>query len=208
MINVQMHRLEECLNRPLPGQTAQLIMAPSIRPSGMQGFDGSNPRSSGVMILLFPGNEGLSTVFILRTDGGPHGGQISFPGGKQERADPDLTYTALRETHEEVGVNPKDIRVIGKLTPLYVPHSNYMILPVVGYVETLPDFVLDKKEVAGVIISPLASLFHPGTKKTMIFNRAGLEITAPYYDVSGHRVWGATAMIMSEFEGIFTSCTS
>ncbi len=208
MIKIQMHRLEECLSSQLPGQPAQLMMAPSIRPSGLEGFDGSNPRSSGVMILLFPGDEGLSTVFILRTDGGPHGGQISFPGGKQERADPDLSYTALRETHEEVGVNPDHIRVIGKLTPLYVPHSNYMILPVVGFVDTLPEFVPDKKEVAGVIISSLASLFHPGSKKTMILNRAGLEITAPYYDVSGHRVWGATAMIMSEFERIFTSCTS
>ncbi len=208
MISEQILHLGECLKKELPGRPAQELMAPSVRPPGMDRFDGSNPRSSGVMILLFPGVVGISTVFILRTLGGPHGGQISLPGGKQEPEETDLTDTAIRETHEEVGVNPELIGVIGRLTPLYVPHSNFIIQPVVGYLKSKPEFILDQKEVAGVIVVELQQLFHPENRKTMILSRSGLDITAPYYDVSGHRIWGATAMIMSEFERIFISCIS
>jgi 8-oxo-dGTP pyrophosphatase MutT (NUDIX family) len=208
MIREQMNRLGECLKQDLPGEPAQLLMAPSVRPPGIPGFDGSNPRSSGVMILLFPGNEGLSTVFILRTPGGPHGSQISLPGGKQEPSDHDLADTALRETFEEIGVDPMDINQIGRLTPLYVPHSNYVIQPVIGYCSYQPAFIPDQKEVAGVIIAPLKQLFYPDNRKTMLLHRAGADIVAPYYDMDGHRIWGATAMIMSEFERIFTSCIS
>ncbi len=206
MINNQMLHLGECLRKELPGRPAQEIMAPSIRPPGMDQFDGSNPTSSGVMILLFPGNKGLSTVFIHRTAGGPHGGQISLPGGKQEKSDLDLADTAKRETFEEVGVDPDLIKVIGKLTPLYVPHSNFIIQPLIGYVELQPDFICDQKEVAGVIVAPLKHLFNPENRKTMILKRSDIEIIAPYYDAEGERIWGATAMIMSEFEWIFTSC--
>jgi 8-oxo-dGTP pyrophosphatase MutT (NUDIX family) len=208
MINSLMDHLSQCLKKELPGQSAQELMAPSVRPPGMDQFDGSNPRSSGVMILLFPAADGLSIVFIHRTPGGPHGGQISLPGGKAEKSDPDLFYTAKRETFEEVGVNPELIKVVGKLTPLYVPHSNYIIQPVIGYVESQPEFICDEKEVNGVIITPLKNLFNPENRKTMVLKRSDMEITAPYYDASGYQIWGATAMIMSEFEQIFTSCIS
>ena len=203
-----MVQLGECLKQELPGQVAQALMAPSVRPPGMAQFDGTNPRSSGVMILLFPTESGISTVFILRTPGGVHGGQISLPGGKQENSDPDLTFTARRETFEEIGVDPGMIRNIGLLTPLYVPHSNFIIQPVIGFVGFQPAFVPDHKEVADVIVTTLKQLFDPENRKTMILHRAGAEIVAPYYDASGHRIWGATAMIMSEFERIFTSCIS
>lgn len=208
MTNRQISQLGECLKKDLPGQEAQKLMAPSIRPPGLSGFDGSNPRSSGVMILLFPGQDGVSTVFIRRTEGGPHGGQISLPGGKQENSDADLSHTARRETFEEIGVNPELIAEIGKLTPLYVPHSNFIIQPVIGYVGFQPEFIPDQKEVAGVIEISIHELFHPENKKTMILHRMGAEIVAPYYEARGHRIWGATAMIISEFERVFISCIS
>jgi 8-oxo-dGTP pyrophosphatase MutT (NUDIX family) len=208
MINSQMHQLQECLKRDLPGRQAQELMAPSIRPPGLAQFNGSNPRSSGVMILLFPSGQGVCTVFIVRTPGGPHGGQISLPGGKQEISDSDLSDTARRETFEEIGVGSDSIAEIGKLTPLYVPHSNFIIQPVIGWVAFYPVFTLDEQEVASVIVTPLKQLFDPVNRKTMILNRAGAEIMAPYYEASGHRIWGATAMIISEFENIFTSCIS
>ena len=208
MIDNQINRLRECLKKELPGRTAQELMAPSIRPPGLAQFDGTNPRSSGVMILLFPSGNGISTVFILRTPGGPHGGQISLPGGKQEDSDADLTETAKRETSEEIGVAPELISEIGSLTPLYVPHSNFVIQPVIGFTLLYPEFVPDTKEVAGVIEISLKDLFDPANRKTMILHRSGAEITAPYYEAGGHRIWGATAMIMSEFEWIFTSCIS
>lgn len=208
MIKNQMEQLADCLKKELPGQPAQALMAPSIRPPGLANFDGSNPRSSGVMILLFPADEGISTVFILRTQGGPHGGQISLPGGKQENSDANLTETARRETFEEIGVEPASIKDIGILTPLYVPHSNFIIQPAIGYIGFYPDFIPDHKEVAGVIVTPLKELFSPDNRRSMILNRAGPEITAPYYEASGHRIWGATAMIISEFERVFISCIS
>lgn len=206
MISKKILQLQEYLKKELPGFPVQELMAPSIRPPGMAQFDGTNPRSSGVMILLFPADQEISMVFIIRTPGGPHGGQISLPGGKQEKSDTNLTETAMRETFEEIGVDPALIKKIGILTPLYVPHSNFIIQPVVGYVGFHPVFVPDQKEVAGVIVTPLKQLFHPVNRRTMMLYRSGAEIAAPYYEASGHRIWGATAMIMSEFERIFTSC--
>ena len=200
--------IEKALQNGLPGAAAQALMAPSLRPPGKMDFDTSNPRSSGVMILLFPTEEGISTAFIHRTHWGPHGGQISLPGGKKEPADADLVATAYRESEEEIGIRPDRVRTIGLLTPLYVPYSNYHIQPVVACTGTQPSFVPDKKEVESILIAPLDKLFHPDNRKTMILKRLGLEITAPYYDADGHNVWGATAMIMSEFEVVLTSCIS
>ncbi len=208
MIKSQLLQLQDCLRNELPGAPAQELMAPSVRPPGLAQYDGTNPRSSGVMILLFPSGAGISTVFIVRTPGGPHGGQISLPGGKQEITDADLFQTAMRETHEEIGVDSSLITVIGSLTPLYVPHSNFHIQPVIGFVMELPELKLDTNEVAGVIIAPLKDLFDPANRRTMVLHRSGAEIVAPYYEASGYRIWGATAMIMSEFERIFTSCIS
>ena len=208
MISSEMHRLRDCFKKELPGSRAQGLMAPSIRPPGLAQYDGSNPRSSGVMILLFPSEQGISTVFIVRTPGGPHGGQISLPGGKQEKTDADLRETARRETFEEIGVHPELITEIGQLTPLYVPHSNFIIQPVVGFTGHYPDFVPDAKEVESVLVTPLHELFNQENHKSMTFHRAGVEILAPYYEIGGHRIWGATAMIISEFEQIFISCIS
>jgi 8-oxo-dGTP pyrophosphatase MutT (NUDIX family) len=201
-------QIGKALQNGLPGAEAQALMAPSLRPPERLDFDTSNPRSSGVMILLFPSNEGISTVFIHRTHWGPHGGQISFPGGKQEPADSDLVVTACRESEEEIGISPNRIRVIGLLTPLYVPYSNYHIQPVVASTGPNPLFIPDNKEVESILIVPLNKLFHPVNRKSMVLTRPGLEITAPYYDADGYRVWGATAMIMSEFEVVLTSCIS
>jgi 8-oxo-dGTP pyrophosphatase MutT (NUDIX family) len=208
MIDSRINRLRDCLSGILPGRKAQELMAPSVRPAGEARYDGSDPMESGVMILLFPSPEGLSTVFIHRTPGGPHGGQISLPGGRSEKSDLNLVETAIRETHEEIGVDPSGIVALGCLTPLYVPHSNYVIQPVAGYLRYEPVFNPDGNEVEEVIPVSLDRLFDPGNHKTMILRREGFEIAAPYYEACGYRIWGATAMIMSEFERIFTSCIS
>lgn len=208
MINFLIARLGDCLSKDLPGARAQNLMAPSVRPPGLDKFDGTNPLSSGVMILLFPADEGISTVFIKRTQGGAHSGQIALPGGKQEYSDQNLLHTAKRETFEEIGVKADLIRDIGVLTPLYVPHSNFVIQPVIGFVTFYPVFELQKEEVAEVIVVPIRQLFNPVNRKTMSFHHQGTEIIAPYYDTYGHQIWGATAMIISEFEVVFTSCIS
>ncbi|HBB90591.1 MAG: hypothetical protein A2X22_01305 [Bacteroidetes bacterium GWF2_49_14] len=208
MTDIRIEDLRTALLRPLPGRSAQELMAPSLRPAGKTTYDGSEPRASGVMILLFPGIKGLSTVFIERSQWGPHGGQISLPGGKKEEQDPDIVYTALRETSEEIGLVTSGVETIGLLTTLFVPHSNYLIQPVVGYLSTQPAFKPDLHEVESIVVVGLPELFDPVNRKIMTIRRPGDDITAPYYDAGGHYVWGATAMIISELEVILTSGTS
>jgi 8-oxo-dGTP pyrophosphatase MutT (NUDIX family) len=205
MIDCQIDTLRKGLDKPLPGRAAQELMAPSLRPAGKFSPDHSEPRPSGVLILVFPGMKGLSTVFIERSQWGPHGGQISLPGGKKEDQDPDIIFTALREAYEEIGIVPSGVETIGLLSTLYVPHSNYLIQPVVGYLTSQPVFMPDLHEVDSIVIVGLSDLFDPMNRKTMVIRRPGTDITAPYYDADGHHVWGATAMIMSELEVILTS---
>ncbi len=208
MTDIGIEDLRTALLRPLPGRSAQELMAPSLRPAGKITHDGSEPRASGVLILLFPGLKGLSTVFIERSQWGPHGGQISLPGGKKEDQDPDIVCTALRETSEEIGIVTSGIEMMGLLTTLFVPHSNYLIQPVVGYLWSQPVFKPDLHEVESVVVVGLSDLFDPVNRKTMIIRRPDVDISAPYYDADGHHVWGATAMIISELEVVLTSGTS
>jgi 8-oxo-dGTP pyrophosphatase MutT (NUDIX family) len=208
MIESLIRELEKRLGSKLPGRDAQYRMAPSLRPPGNAGNDGSRSKPSGVLILLFPGDDGISTVFIERAQGGPHGGQVSLPGGKREKGDTDLTFTAMREASEEIGINPEEVELLGLLTPLYVPHSNYCIQPVIGYCQEKPSFESNPVEVDEIVVVSLESLFSPENRRIMNYKWGGSTIEAPYYDAGGHMVWGATAMIISEFEILFTSCIS
>lgn len=201
--NPEAHKkIERLLQRPLPGQNAQLRMAPLERPE-----KASDPETqqAGVLVLLFSRYNELHTVLIQRpVYQGVHSGQISFPGGKMEPGDQDIVHTALRETHEEVGISSQQIRVLGKLTPLYIPVSNHMVQPVIGTLNDPPRFVPDSKEVARIYEVRVRDLMEPGC---LIENEGILEnnrlIQAPFYKYNGLRIWGATAMIMSEFLEIY-----
>jgi 8-oxo-dGTP pyrophosphatase MutT (NUDIX family) len=208
MINGVIANLQKAIGGNLPGREAQLRMSPSLRPPGQINFDGSAFKPSGVLILLFPGQKGLSTIFIERSQLGPHGGQVSLPGGKQEAGDPDLVHTAIREAEEEIGVDGSALTIIGKLTPLYVPHSNYCIQPVVAWSPQEPQLRINGDEVDELVIVSLDQLFSVENRKTMCLTHNGTVITAPYYDAAGHCVWGATAMIISELEELIISCAS
>ncbi len=194
--------LEIKLKGNLPGKEAQEIMAPTVR---FQGNKFPNPdlsKPSGVLILLFPSVGDWSTVFIKRTSFGLHGGQISLPGGKMEDNDIDIKATALREAMEEIGSDPFKIKVIGQLTPLHVPHSNFRITPFVGFLEEVPVLQQNEREVQAIIRIRLTELFDMKNRGIKTFNRSGNTIQAPYYNAKGHVVWGATAMIISEFEAL------
>jgi 8-oxo-dGTP pyrophosphatase MutT (NUDIX family) len=167
---------------------------------------------AGVLLLLYP-NKGDSTntsgristsnlylALIRRTEyPGVHSGQISFPGGRREGQE-SLQVTALRETQEEIGVRPHSLRVVGQLSPLYVPASNFCIYPFVAFSPVRPAFRLDSREVAELIETPLSHLLDPATCKEISrhFQNYG-QRRIPYYDIFGHQVWGATAMMLSEF---------
>jgi 8-oxo-dGTP pyrophosphatase MutT (NUDIX family) len=189
--------IKEELTRPLPGSKAQMRMAPTLMRPGKSKLP---VRDSGVLLLLYPVKEQLFTVFMKRPEyGGPHSGQISFPGGKFEQGDVTLTGTALRESYEEIGIDPGAVEVLGTLSPLSIPVSNFKLLPVVGFLPEKPDFNTDPKEVVYLIEAEISFLTDPCIVKREVLILGNYSVEVPYYDIRGEHVWGATAMIMSEF---------
>jgi len=161
-------------------------------------------REAGVLLLLYPhrtdSRSELHIALTRRTEyPGVHSGQISFPGGRRENGET-LQTTALRETQEEVGVLPETLQLIGKLSPLYTAPSNFCIHPFIAFSSTRPPFSLDPKEVAELIETPLSLLLNPATCKQETWNFPNYgERRVSFFDVFGHKVWGATAMMLSEF---------
>ncbi len=196
--------LEKALGRPLPGHDAQQRMAPSHREFGPPA-GGAGHGVGGVLLLLYPGNESkeLFLVLTVRTDNvAVHKGQVSLPGGGSEPDDASIFHTALREACEEVGVCGEDIRMIGALTPLYIGPSNFYVYPCVAYIPYHPSFVLQTTEVSKALEVPVA---HFLDEKNVIVEDWQIEGTTrriPYFDVYGHKVWGATAIILSEFAAV------
>ncbi len=193
----------------LPGQDAQLRMAPGLRREEIRSMgSGNKPVESGVMILIFPcENEQAHTVLIKRPlYDGVHSGQISFPGGRREKSDRSITETALRETQEEIGVEPAAVDVTGKLTDLYIPPSNYIVSPVVGLMHEKPLFTADEKEVDRILEIPVNVFFDDRFIENVPINMSSGEcIKTPCFLFNGHIIWGATAMILSEFKEMFAN---
>jgi 8-oxo-dGTP pyrophosphatase MutT (NUDIX family) len=193
-------RLRADLAGPLPGRAAQYRMAPRPRP-GDDAFEQprADTRQGGVLLLFYPYGGRLALPLILRpTYTGVHSGQVSLPGGGRESGDADLTATALREAYEEVGAEPGQVQVLGRLSPLYVFASNYLVLPTVGWCTARPDFKLDPYEVELLIETPLADLLDERNRREEAWNLRGYTAQVPYFSVQGQTVWGATAMILSE----------
>jgi 8-oxo-dGTP pyrophosphatase MutT (NUDIX family) len=188
------------ISKGLPGTEVQWALASSDRM--IRGFPRTprdDSKAAAVMILLYPKNDLLHTVFIQRPDyDGVHGGQISFPGGKKEKSDIDLIYTAKRETSEEIGVKGSEINIISNLTPLYIPVSNILVTPVVGWMEKTPLFKHQEAEVVFIIEADIKTLINPSIIKIKPFEIRGEMIDIKYYAYNDHTIWGATAMILHE----------
>jgi len=201
----QISLLEKELQKDLPGKIFQDKMAPPGRESrNLLKPDSQPPRKAGILILLFPFQDELHTVFIKRSEkNGPHSGQISFPGGKVDRLDRNLKHTALRETAEELGVNSKNIKLLGALTPLYIPVSNYDVFPFIGFINRFTDFSIQADEVQYAIIAKIQELQQPDTTGILEINQSNYIIKAPCYKIKDADIWGATAMILSEFMEVY-----
>ena len=199
------NKLSLLLKEPLPGEEAQLIMGSGIRMEELRFMImDETTKKSGVLILLYPNKNTIYSSLILRPKyNGTHSGQVALPGGKFEKTDTDITYTALRETFEEIGVDSNSVNVIGQLTKLFIPPSNYVVFPIVGFVKEKPVFIPDKDEVVRVIEYPITALLDKKNIRTKKFKvRDDITFTAPYFSIRRNIVWGATAMILSEFSEI------
>ncbi len=181
----------------MPGAEAQLRMAPEMRRPVNTDLA---LRDGGVMVLLYPRDLEWQTLFIRRPEyEGVHSDQVSFPGGIYEEQDLKLVKTALRETMEETGLPVSAVTVIGQLTPLHIPVSNVNVHPFVGIVEQNPVFRPDPTEVRYLIETSLNELQDTEHRKSRIMRILDRDILIPYFDIRGNMIWGATAMILSEF---------
>lgn len=189
--------------RNLPGLEAQIRMAPVNRRDDIRRMGaGQRVVQSGVLILLYPFPTGDTGVALIQRPkyNGVHSGQISFPGGRYEKDDQDLKVTALRETKEEVGVDPARIEVVGKLTDLYIPPSNHRVSPYVGIMRQTPAFIPDPVEVDTVLELPLSKFLNKENIQNMPITLAdGQRLHTPCFLIDGLIIWGATAMMMAEF---------
>jgi 8-oxo-dGTP pyrophosphatase MutT (NUDIX family) len=188
------------LQKDLPGTEVQWQMASSDRMiKNFPRTPGEDVRFAGVLVLLYPDNEALCTVFMQRPDYiGVHGGQISFPGGKQEPSDENIVQTAMREASEEIGVDTSRISVIGTLTPLFIPVSNMLVTPVVGWAKEKPVFKQRAEEVVFLFDASIKKFLDPAIIKIKPIQIRGEMIEVKYFDYEGKIIWGATAMILTE----------
>jgi 8-oxo-dGTP pyrophosphatase MutT (NUDIX family) len=184
------------LTEPLPGEAAHATMATKLRLS-IQPND--KTRYSAVLILFYQYKDEIYIPLILRPEyDGVHAGQMAFPGGRRERKDKDLIETALREAQEEIGIKASDVHILGTLTQMFIPPSNFFALPVIGYLDYKPDFYPDPHEVDTVFEVSLSEISNEDIKSTTEISTRGFVFDAPCYTIQNRKIWGATSMMIAE----------
>lgn len=184
----------------LPADSAHQLLAPKTRLSTRE-YIKQNPnyKTSCVAVILFPDGDTTRLLLMERPPAvNAHGGQISFPGGKRESDDITLLDTAMREMYEEVGVNPSLVFQLGQLSDIYIPVSNFLVHPFVGFMKSIPEFNLNPAEVASVILPDITTFIKEELPVSTFESRSAGWIEAPYYPYQQFKIWGATAMIISE----------
>ena len=205
-MNEILSRISEVFEGKLPGWEAHQKMINYDRPppDNISEID-PQARKGAVLALLYPKEGQLHTVLTLRNDyDGHHSGQVSFPGGKLEKEDNSLWAAALRETNEEIGVNSNGISQLGDLTQVYIPPSRFLVSPFLAYRSEAPSFTRDEIEVKDIIETPVSKFLDGNLRKEKPIYVAALngKMNVKYFDINGHVVWGATAMILSEIAEI------
>lgn len=193
--------------QPLPGVAAQLAMAPRPRRRPAPGVDPDRPIPAAVVALFFPGDPAADPVIVAgepcllltrRTEHvASHKGQVCLPGGALDAGEAPLD-AALREVHEEVGVAPSDVRIVGRLTPVFIPVSGFQIEPFVATTPLRPSWRPARDEVDALFELPWRALLDPARRGERERERDGERYVTPHFLVAGHEVWGATAMVLAE----------
>lgn len=198
-----LERIRKAFLKELPGTDAHQLLTPGKRSlSRLEVPDIEEYRDSAVAIVCFPIDDEVHSILIQRPNyNGTHGGQISFPGGKMEVTDQTIEYTARRETQEEIGWKLNESNCLGKLTELFIPVSKFSVQPFLYYTESIQTFIPDEREVDEIIQFPVAKLQEDHIiKSTTIRLSTGINMKGvPYFDIENRIVWGATAIILSEF---------
>ena len=188
---------------------AHAKMAPLERISYLneENYIDKNPRKAAVLMLFYPKNEVTHLALIVRNSyPGVHSSQIGFPGGKVEEFDADLEETALRETHEEVGIHPEKIKIIKSFSEIYIPPSNFLVAPFMGISHEELTFIPDLDEVKRVLEFSIADFLDENSiTKVKMSTSYATDIEVPAFMVDKYVVWGATAMMMSELKEVLKS---
>lgn len=195
-------RLTALMREPLPGHDTFRELSGYQRPDLDEVMRRTPPpRESAVLVLFYPKSDLWHTLLMLRpTYEGVHSGQVSFPGGKREPDDATLLDTAVREFREETGAAVPDLRVIGELSRVFIPPSNTVVTPVVGWCEHLGTLRPDTREVARLIETSMDELLREDLlrRRSLYIQVLGREAEVPYWDIQGQVVWGATALMIAE----------
>ena len=188
------------LAETLPGVEAHMRFAPApVRSGWRAGHYPDDARIAAGLLLVYPGDDGPTVPLTVRARGlARHAGQVSLPGGASDPGET-LAETALREAAEEIGIDPASVHVLGELTPVHVLVSGFTLHPVVGVTHTRPEFVAAPDEVGEILEVSLAKLRDASHIRRGTRVREGVAIEYPYFDLAGHQVWGATAMVLGEF---------
>lgn len=201
--NQFIEKIESLKSLKLGGLDAQFKLAPELRLRyNADKIKANNPRKAAVLALIYP-NEKKETTFLLTERAsykGTHSAQISFPGGKIDVLDTNLQETALRETFEEVGLLPTSIQIIRELTDVYIPPSNFLATPFIGFVNKKPLFKTNY-EVENIIEVSVADLLNETSLTTVNLTTSYMaNVDVPCFKLNDYIVWGATAMILSEIK--------
>ncbi len=197
-------QLNSALAQGLPGEAAHQHLMPLRRPlSSVAKAESNTYRESAVGVVMYPNNESIHCLLMRRPSyEGAHSGQISFPGGKKEAFDQNLEETARRECFEEIGLPHHHSTLIHPLTEVFIPVSNFLVQPYLFFCDELPALLPDEREVAEIISFDLFELtrFSEIPRTSIKINSSMTMKDVPYFDIHGHVVWGATAMMLGEMK--------